>query len=284
MSFTPPPDTQYTILSLGAGVQSSCLALMAAKGEIGPMPDAAIFADTQAEPASVYVWLDWLEKQLPFPVLRVTRGDLTEASLRVRTSKKTGQNYVKHAIPAFISRAGHPNGIMQRACTLDFKIEVLEREMRKMAGIRRHKKGTPPTVTTWIGMSMDELQRVKAARKPWNQNRWPLLEKRMTRRDCLQWMKDAGYPEPPRSSCSYCPYHSNREWQRLKDDEPASFAQAVWYEKQLQKSMERVERIDGVPYLHPLRESLDTIDFTKPLPQMDLWQDFNNECAGMCGA
>jgi hypothetical protein len=48
------------ILSLGAGVQSSTLALMAAAGEVTPMPTAAIFADTQDEPASVYRWLDWL--------------------------------------------------------------------------------------------------------------------------------------------------------------------------------------------------------------------------------
>jgi hypothetical protein len=39
-----------TVLSLGAGVQSSTMALMAAKGEIIPMPDCAIFADTGAEP------------------------------------------------------------------------------------------------------------------------------------------------------------------------------------------------------------------------------------------
>ncbi len=36
-------------ISLGAGVQSSTMALMAAAGEITPMPAAAIFADTQAE-------------------------------------------------------------------------------------------------------------------------------------------------------------------------------------------------------------------------------------------
>ena len=63
-------------ISLGAGVQSSAMAFMAAHGEITPMPEAAIFADTQAEPQSVYDWLDWLEKQLPFPVYRVTKGDL----------------------------------------------------------------------------------------------------------------------------------------------------------------------------------------------------------------
>ena len=38
------------IISLGAGVQSSTMALMAAKGLITPMPDAAIFSDTGWEP------------------------------------------------------------------------------------------------------------------------------------------------------------------------------------------------------------------------------------------
>ena len=88
------------ILSLGAGVQSSCLALMAAKGEVGPMPVAAVFADTQAEPASVYKWLDWLETQLPFPVYRVTAGSLTKESLRVYVNKKTGNPYLRALIPA----------------------------------------------------------------------------------------------------------------------------------------------------------------------------------------
>jgi len=67
----------FNVISLGAGVQSSTIALMAAHGEIAPMPDAAIFADTQAEPVSVYRWLDWLETQLQFPVHRVTAGNLS---------------------------------------------------------------------------------------------------------------------------------------------------------------------------------------------------------------
>ena len=67
-------------------MQSSTLALMAAAGEITPMPKCAIFADTQAEPASVYRWLDWLEKQLPFPVHRVTKGNLEADALKMRTT------------------------------------------------------------------------------------------------------------------------------------------------------------------------------------------------------
>ena len=59
-------------LSLGAGVQSSTLALMAMQGEVEPMPDCAIFADTGDEPKAVYEWLKWLETQLPFPVYHVS--------------------------------------------------------------------------------------------------------------------------------------------------------------------------------------------------------------------
>ena len=42
------------VLSLGAGVQSSTLAFMYEYGEIGPMPDFAVFADTMAEPCLLY--------------------------------------------------------------------------------------------------------------------------------------------------------------------------------------------------------------------------------------
>ena len=82
---------KLTILSLGAGVQSSVMALMAAKCEISPMPDAAIFADTQAEPQGVYDWLDWLETQLPFPIIKVTAGDLRQDCLDSAVAYQTGQ-------------------------------------------------------------------------------------------------------------------------------------------------------------------------------------------------
>lgn len=76
-----------TIISLGAGVQSSTMAMMAARGMLTPMPDCAIFADTQSEPAAVYRHLDWLEKQLPFPVHRVTAGSLRDEILGATAGK-----------------------------------------------------------------------------------------------------------------------------------------------------------------------------------------------------
>ena len=54
-------SNKLRILSLGAGVQSSTLALMIEKGEI-PMVDAAIFADVKGEPKAVTDWLEYLKK------------------------------------------------------------------------------------------------------------------------------------------------------------------------------------------------------------------------------
>lgn len=282
--FDPPQATQYNFLSLGAGVQSSCLALMAAKGEIGPMPDAAIFADTQAEPASVYEWLDWLEKQLPYPVERVTRGNITEESLKVRQFKDDpSRHWVKSLIPAFIQNPDGSKGIMGRRCTFSYKVEMLEKTARKLAKIKRGQKEI--TVTQWIGISWDEMQRMKEARKPWTQHRWPLIEKRMSRRHCLQWMKDNGYPEPPRSACMYCPFHSDDEWRRLRDEEPEAFEASIQFEKDLQAAKAQTDNQRGVPYLHPSLKPLGEVDLSTDVEkgQTLLWQDFNNECAGMCG-
>ena len=68
----------FTVLSLGTGVQSSTMALLAAEGAIEPMPDCAIFADTGAEPGAVYDHLAWLTGVLPFPVHIVSAGNLRD--------------------------------------------------------------------------------------------------------------------------------------------------------------------------------------------------------------
>ena len=52
------------ILSLGAGVQSSCLALMAQEGLTKHKPDYMIFADTGWEPSFVYEHVEYLKKAI----------------------------------------------------------------------------------------------------------------------------------------------------------------------------------------------------------------------------
>lgn len=259
------------VLSLGAGVQSSTLALMAAHGEID-IPDCAIFADTQSEPKAIYEWLDWLEKQLPYPVHRISKGNLGDAALKVHTSKN-GNKYQRSAPPAWITEGDGKVNLLMRQCTVDYKIDPIRRKLRELGG---KKCG----VEQFIGISMDELHRMKPSRDGWIKNRWPLIEKGMTRQDCINWMRNKGYPTPPRSSCSFCPYHSNDEWKRLKNNDPEAFADAVKFESEFQETMKQVKGFRGTPYLHRSCVPLSEIDFDAPSPQMDM---FGNECEGVCG-
>ncbi len=274
----PPTATQWNVLNLGAGVQSSTLALMAAAGEIGPMPDFAIFADTQAEPISVYKWLDWLETQLPFPVHRVTQGNMTEAMMTFRTAKD-GRVWTKSMIPAFMQAPDGSIGLLGRSCTAEYKITPILQNLRKLCGIKRGEKNLQ--ITQWIGISYDEIQRMKPSRDKWTQHRWPLIEREMRRHDCIAWLKQNGFPEPPRSACSYCPFHNNTEWRKLKYNEPEAFAEAVRVEKELQRT-KKAAADRSVPWLHRSCIPLEEVDLSteEDAGQLDM---FGNECEGLCG-
>lgn len=102
------------VLSLGAGVQSTTLALMAASGELGEMPDCAIFADTGWEPKAVYEHLEKLQEALPFPVHVVSAGDIR--SDIIKRSNTTGQRFA--AVPWFMKMPDGKPAMGRRQCTV----------------------------------------------------------------------------------------------------------------------------------------------------------------------
>lgn len=261
-------------LSLGAGVQSSTMALMAAAGEITPMPDAAIFADTQWEPGHVYEWLDWLETQLPFPVLRVTRGSLRDDVLRKQNS--SGGRFA--SVPWHILMPEGKRAMGRRQCTREYKIEPLIREKRRLLGYAPRQRIPTGACETWIGISTDEAQRMKPSQERWNVNRWPLIELGMARHDCLRWMEKRGFPRPPKSSCIGCPYHSDHEWRAIKAD-PASWADALAIDAAIRQPARGMR---GQQFVHRSCKPLAEVDLSTAADhgQVDL---FDDECEGMCG-
>jgi hypothetical protein len=269
------------IISLGAGVQSSTLALMAAKGEITPMPDLAVFADTQSEPPSVYRWLDWLETQLPFPVQRVTAGNLGADNLVIKENDG-GREYSRLTIPIWTRNPdGSATRLPTRNCTIEYKINPIHKFLKEWASVRRGQKEV--SIITWMGISLDEVTRMKPSKVAWSEHRFPLIEAGMRRTDCLIWMEENHYPQPPRSSCVFCPFHNNFEWRRLKMEEPDEFNKAVEFEKDLQnRSFGRNAALKAIPFLHRSCVPLDQIDFrsAEEMGQLNL---FENECEGMCG-
>ena len=275
-------------LNLGAGVQSSTMALMASHGEITPMPEGAIFADTMAEPTEVYDWLDWLETKLPFPVYRVSKGDLTKDSLRPRTATskaknyKEGEQYMKRIIPLFgLMPNGEVAAALGRSCTADYKIKPIEKKIKQLAEIKRGEKEAK--VTQWIGISYDEIQRMKESQQYWTKLRYPLIELEMHRHHCKEWMAKNGYPEPPRSACYYCPFHSDHEWRNLRNSDPEHFAKAIAFDKDIRELSKRDQAMKMDAYLHRSCKPLDEVDFDSDEDKGQLTWDFKAECEGMCG-
>lgn len=258
-------------ISLGAGVQSSTMALMASKGEIQPMPSFAIFADTQCEPKAVYEWLEWLKPRLAFPVYVVTAGSLAENQLRIRVSKKTGKTYAQSQIPAYV-KSPDSLGLAGRSCTTDYKVKPLLRKLREL------RNGSE--VVSWIGISADEAHRMKPSLETWAKHRWPLVELNMKRSDCLAWMSRNGFPQPPRSSCVFCPFHSDEEWRKLTADELKFSAEFERKFQAVHANPSVDNKLKGVPFLHRSCKPIDQVEFSNHEKGQSLW---GNECEGMCG-
>lgn len=246
------------VLSLGAGVQSSALALMMKHGVVETV-DHAIFADTQDEPRAVYRHLDWLESQLPFPVHRVTAGKMSDD---IRRDEK---EEVRYLLPTFTAEGG----MGKRQCTRHYKIDVIKRQVRVLGATR----GNPATMV--IGISLDEALRMNVPDVLYMQNSYPLVDARKTRGHCLEWLAAMGYPKPPKSACKHCPFHDNLGWQALEADE---FAEVVEFDRFVRNKGGTEGQIQ---FLHRDRVPLDEVDLSHISDvQVDM---FNNECTGVCG-
>jgi hypothetical protein len=122
---------------------------------------------------------------------------------------------------------------------------------------------------------------MKDSPEPWLAHRWPLIERRMSRNDCLTWLERNGFDRPPKSSCTFCPYHDAAAWRQVKAD-PAALAEAIEVDERIRTLW--AGRTPGSMYLHrslkPLAEALAEDPQTDDPDQPDL---FGNECEGMCG-
>jgi hypothetical protein len=246
------------ILSLGAGVQSSTLALMMKHGEVESV-DYAVFADTQDEPRAVYAYLDWLESQLPFPVHRATRGKMSADIMR------DDKPEVRYLLPTFTA----DGGMGKRQCTRHYKLDVIKRKVRELGATRLN------VADIVIGISYDEALRMNVADVQYMRNQYPLVLMKRTRQHCKEWLAERGYPIPPKSSCKHCPFRDNRGWRPLEPDE---FAEVV----RLDEFIRDKSGTEGkIQYLHRDRVPLAQADLSHVSDfQADM---FGNECLGMCG-
>ncbi len=263
-----------TYLSFGAGVQSSALLAMSALVNGGcPQADVAIFADTQDEPPWVYKQFDVMQewaKRYGIPVERVTIGCLSQ---HVK-ERHSGERARFAAIPVFTMGADGRAAPLRRQCTREYKIEPIQRRVKEILGVKKRQR-MKFKVESLIGISLDEASRMGDSREHWVTNRYPLVDARMNRHHCITMLEELGLPVPLKSSCLYCPYHSDRYWRMLKKDHPAEFQKAVVFDATI-RNMSKSGVREPV-FIHRALQPLDKIEFGDQ-PSL-----FDEECNGVCG-
>ncbi|WP_412538706.1 hypothetical protein R8Z50_22980 [Longispora sp. K20-0274] len=192
----PQAEPAIRVLSLGAGVQSSTLLLLAASGRI-PRPDLAIMADTKWEPAAVYEHLHRLRRiaeQAGIELVVVSAGDIRRDALDPQSRFAS--------MPLFTLGPKGQRGMARRQCTNQYKINCIKKEVRSRLGYV-HPARVPAGVhaVMQIGISLDEVGRARDSDVRYMVNSFPLLDLGWRREDCVRHLEANGLPNTPRSSC-----------------------------------------------------------------------------------
>ena len=262
-------ETTVRVGSIGAGKQSTTLVAMAIRGEI--QMDYGIFADTQSEPPSVYRNLDFITNEAVkagIPIYVVTVGNLQDDAIAG----------VSAAWMPLFSRDPKTGKLQQlkRQCTRNYKIRPIRRKIRELGGgsLVRGR-----TVEQTIGISLDEFQRMRDSDVKYIRNVYPLVDLRMTRNDCTDYLKRIGWPDPPKSACTACPYHDDAYWRETKAERPDDFAAAVAFDHAIRD--QRSQR-DQAVFVHRSCVPLDMVDL-RTAADHGQTSMFDEECSGVCG-
>lgn len=296
------------ILSLGAGVQSTTIALMAIKNwqiwnaaiDLKKLPypivgliHCAIFADTQDEPKQVYENLRILRQLCKpyFPIYTRTKGKLSD---NLKYGKQGPSFMYWDSIPAYTKdNVTGEIGTLRRQCTGLYKVNVIDRFVKEVIkGLKRGARDVSDLdVIQILGLSYEEGGRVARAKAHADSRgkevACPLFEMEMTRGGCITWLKKH-YPKwkPWKSACVYCPFRSNHSWKNLRDTDPGGFARAVEVDDGLRskKWVAGCSCENTTLYLHssckPLKEIFSGEN--DPPDEKDS-REFVQECTGMCG-
>lgn len=267
-------STPLRIMSLGAGVQSTTLVRMAIRGEIEPV-DHAIFADTGWEPQAVYDHLAVLEREMDKAGIEFHR--VSSGNLRTDIFDPDAR-YA--SMPVFIRKLDGKQAMARRQCTAEYKMKPLKAKTRELVGLEPRQRSKDILATMIIGISWDEAHRMKDPMYQWVENEYPLVDRRITREDCLAWNDAHDFPRPPRSSCIGCPFHNRDEWLAIRRD-PVSWADAVEFDEAIRSPEHSGRFFDGRAYLHRKMVPLTQVDFGDVT--FDEPDAFGGECEGLCG-
>ena len=212
------------VFSCGGGVQSTACLVLAAQGRIpyktfvfanvgdkAESPLTIAYINKTLKPYAAQHGIKWVE--VAWVDRKGKQRDLYDDLMEQQRSIN---------IPAYMP-GGMPGN---RKCTESFKIRPIAKWIKQNA----------PGCTLGKGISTDEPHRATPSRESDGYtSAYPLIELGISRADCLILAKEAGLPQPPKSSCWFCPFKTTNQWVTMRRERPELFAKSVELEQLLQE-------------------------------------------------
>jgi len=300
-------------LSYGAGMQTFCLLVMAEQNEI--QMDEVVFADTGAEHPETYDHIEKVAKPIcerigiPFTTVRMSKtvDDISHLTVdQIEQYKKmlSVTSQLETRTKKIVARAeySYVNGIRKRTvtslrdeiiarrrvpsinpssrwCTSDAKIVPIYKGFIRPAQ-ERGEYIKPATAI--IGIGYEELTRMYDPHLTEYVVEYPLIERKMKRQDCVNYVHRHGYESPPKSGCYFCPFQGPGQWKQLREKHRDLFYDAMDLEEKdinyptyglIPKKGWTLRRLDGY-----FSDSAQLTLFSE-----DFRNDMQCEQAGYCG-
>lgn len=220
------------ILSFGAGMQSTALALMACENAMNdpapypqvPVYDAVIFCDLGLEPL-------WVHAQLEFTRKACEAAGIFFKVLDTPLYQDFMENFGERrtiSIPWWTLREDGHKSKMPRYCTLDYKVEAISKYVRwELLGYRKGQKLRPEDVKAHemhMGFGFEEKHRCKENPNRMFVNKYPLVDMQLVRADNYKYILEHWSLDTKASACAFCPFHRNYFFQYIRDHEPSTYS------------------------------------------------------------
>lgn len=227
------------ILSCGAGMQSTALALMSCENALAarkgwniphryvPIYDLVIFCDLGMEPS-------WVMFQWEFIVRACESAGIKAVKLKTDLYGHFMENFGERrtvSIPWWTLGDDGKKSKMPRNCTIDFKVEMISKHIRwEVLGYRkgqRLKDHDKKAHEMHMGFSLEEAHRAGESPNPMFVNKFPLIYMDWTRAESYAYCLEVWGLDTKASACSFCPFHQNYFFKHLKENHPEEYAELL---------------------------------------------------------
>lgn len=203
--------------------------------ECVPIYDAVMFCDLGLEPTWVYSQVEFIKEAckwagIPFYELK---SDLYEDY-----NKDFGNSRVV-SIPFWSIDKNGKKGKMMRNCTLDYKINIMQKFAREhLLGYAKGQRTKPEDIKAHemhLGFSKEEERRCKENPHKMFINKFPLCDMELTRADNYAYIKDVWGLETKASACCFCPFHTNYFFDYIKKNNKEEYEKTVVFDLMLEE-------------------------------------------------